>query len=110
LQALINLDYADLTANDRNSIYGFIYNLPGYGTETEEGGTAWLVEAMADLSTLSGEAIIACLREGRNQVALNSTGIFTNSQIPSEPIPPPPEAELLPSVYSEDEAINLVVK
>jgi hypothetical protein len=110
LQALINLDYADLTANDRNSIYGFIYNLPGYGTETEEGGTAWLVETMADLSTLSGEAIIACLREGRNQVALNSTGIFTNSQIPSEPVPPPPEAELLPSVYSEDQAINLVVK
>jgi hypothetical protein len=110
LQALINLNYADLTANDRNSIYGFIYNLPGYGTETEEGGTAWLVETMADLTTLSGEAIIACLREGRNQVALNSTGIFTNSQIPAEPIPPPPEAELLPSVYSEDEAINLVVK
>jgi hypothetical protein len=110
LQALINLDYANLTANDRNSIYGFIYNLPGYGTETEEGGTAWLIETMADLTTLSGEAIIACLREGRNQVALNSTGIFTNNQIPSEPIPPPPEAELLPSVYSEDEAINLVVK
>ena len=110
LQALINLNYADLTANDRNSIYGFIYNLPGYGTETEEGGTAWLVETMADLTTLSGEAIIACLREGRNQVALNSTGIFTNSQIPSEPIPPPPQAELLPSVYSEDQAINLVVK
>jgi hypothetical protein len=110
LQTLINLNYADLTANDRNSIYGFIYNLPGYGVETEEGGTAWLIETMADLTTLSGEAIIACLREGRNQVALNSTGIFTNSQIPSEPIPPPPEAELLPSVYSEDEAINLVVK
>jgi hypothetical protein len=110
LQTLINLNYADLTANDRNSIYGFIYNLPGYGTETEQGGTAWLIETMADLTTLSGEAIIACLREGRNQVALNSTGIFTNSQIPSEPIPPPPEAELLPSVYTEDEAINLVVK
>jgi hypothetical protein len=110
LQALINLNYADLTANDRNSIYGFIYNLPSYGTETEEGGTAWLVETMADLTTLAGEAIIAGLREGRNQAALNSTGIFSNSQIPSEPIPPPPEAELLPSVFSEDEAINLVVK
>jgi hypothetical protein len=110
LQALINLNYADLTANDRNSIYGFVYNLPGYGTETEEGGVAWLIETMADLNTLAGEAIVASLREGRNQVALNSTGIFTNSQIPGEPIPPPPQAELLPSVYSEDQAINLVVK
>jgi hypothetical protein len=110
LQSLINLNYADLTANDRNSIYGFIYNLPGYGTETEEGGSAWLIETMADLTTLTGESIIACLREGRNQAALNSTGIFTNSQIPSDPKPPPPEAQLLPSVYSEDQAINLVVK
>jgi hypothetical protein len=110
LQTLVNLNYADLTANDRNSIYGFIYNLPSYGVETEEGGTAWLIETMSDLTTLSGEAIVASLREGRNQIALNSTGIFSNSQIPSEPIPPPPQAELLPSVFSEDEAINLVVK
>ena len=110
LQALINLNYADLTANDRNSIYGFVYNLPSYGTETEEGGTAWLVESMADLSTLGGEAVIACLREGRNEVALNSSGIFTNTGIPGNPVPPPPEAELLPSVYTESEAINQVIK
>jgi len=110
LQALINLDYADLTANDRNSIYGFIYNLPVYGTETDEGGVAWLIETMADLSTLSGEAVVASLREGRNQVALNSTGIYTNTRGPGDANPPPPQAELLPSVYSEGEAINLVVK
>lgn len=110
LQALINLNYADLTANDRNSIYGFVYNLPSYGTETEQGGTAWLVETMADLTTLGGEAIIASLREGRNQVALNSSGIYTNTRIPSEPVPPPPEAELLPSVYTEIEAQNLIIK
>lgn len=110
LQALIKLNYADLTANDSNTIYGFIYSLPSYGLETEEGGTAWFLEAMADLTTQGGEAIVACLREGRNQTALGNAGIFTNTKIPSEPVPPPPEAELLPSVYSEDQAINLVVK
>jgi hypothetical protein len=110
LQALIKLNYADLTANDKNSIYGFIYNLPSYGTETEEGGTAWFVEAMADLTTQGGQAVIACLREGRNQAALNNAGIYTNTKIPSEPIPPPPEAKLLPSVYTENEAINLVTR
>jgi hypothetical protein len=110
LQTLINLNYADLTANDRNSIYGFVYNLPSYGTETEQGGTAWLIETMADLSTLGGEAIIASLREGRNQAALNSSGIYTNTRIPGEPDPPPPKAELLPSVYTEAEAQNLVIK
>lgn len=110
LQPLVNLNYADLTPNDRNSIYGFIYSLPTYGTETEQGGTAWFLEAMADLTTQGGQAIIASLREGRNQVALNSSGIYTNTKIPSEPIPPPPEAKLLPSVYTESEAQNLVVK
>jgi hypothetical protein len=110
LQALIKLNYADLTANDKNSIYGFIYNLPSYGTETEEGGTAWFLEAMADLTTLGGQAVVACLSEGRNQVALNNSGIYTNTKIPSEPIPPPPQAELLPSEYTEIEAESLIIK
>jgi hypothetical protein len=110
LQPLVNLNYGDLIANDRTSIYSFIYSLPTYGTENKEGGTAWLIEAMADLTTLGGQAVVACLREGRNQVALNNAGIFTNSQIPSDPVPPPPDAELLPSVYTEQEATNLVIK
>lgn len=110
LQALINLNYANLTANDRNSIYGFIYNLPSYGLQTEEGGVAWFLEAMADLTTQGGEAIIGCLREGRNQVALGNGGLYTNTKIPADPNPPPPEAQLLPSTYSESEAENLVIK
>lgn len=110
LQPLVNLNYGDLTANDRTSIYGFIYSLPNYGVETQEGGTAWFIEAMADLTTLGGQAIIACLREGRNQLALNTSGIYTNSSIPGDPIPPPPVAELLPSTYTEQEAANLVIR
>jgi hypothetical protein len=110
LQAIINLNYADLTANDKNSIYGFIYSLPGYGPQTEEGGVAWFLENMANLASLGGQAVIACLREGRNQVALNNSGIFTNTAIPSDPVPPPPSAELLPSDYTEAEAENLVVR
>jgi hypothetical protein len=110
LQSLINLDYADLVANDRNSIYSLILSLPSYGTQTEEGGMAWFLEAMADLTTLGGEAIVGCLREGRNQDFLGTAGIRTNSQIPGDPIPPPPEAELLPSTYTEDQAQNLVIR
>jgi hypothetical protein len=110
LQASINLDYANLTANDRNSIYGFIYSLPDYGLENEEGGTAWFLEAMANLTILGGQAIVACLRQGRDEVALGSSGIFTNNRIPGDPNPPPPTADLLPSTYSESEAANLVIK
>jgi hypothetical protein len=110
LQPIVNLNYGDLVANDRTSIYSLIYSLPTYGTETEEGGTAWFLESMSDLTILGGQAIVATLREGRNQVALNSSGIFTNTQIPGDPIPPPASAELLPSVYTENEAEILVVK
>jgi hypothetical protein len=65
---------------------------------------------MADLTTQGGEAIIGCLREGRNQVALGNGGLYTNTKIPGDPNPPPPEAQLLPSTYSESEAENLVIK
>lgn len=110
LQAVIPIPWSDLTTDDRNSIYGLVYSLPDYGADTREGGVSWLLEKMAAIGTLGGEAIIGCLREGRNQVALNNAGIYTNSKVPGEPIPPPPEAELLPSVYTESEAQNLVVK
>lgn len=110
LQPIVKLNYGDLTANDRVSIYSFIYSLPTYGNETQEGGIAWFLEAMADLTTQGGQAIVASLREGRNQEALGTSGIYTNTRVPSEPNPPPPTATLLPSVYTEAEAINLIVK
>jgi hypothetical protein len=110
LQDLAKINWGDLTEDDRVSIYGLVYSLPDYGVDNREGGVSWLLEKMAAIGTLGGEAIIGCLREGRNQVALNNTGIYTNSKVPGEPIPPPPEAELLPSVYTENEAINLVTR
>lgn len=110
LQPLVNLNFANLQANNRTSIYSFILGLPSYGVQTEQGGLSWLLEAMADLTNLGGEAIIGCLREGRNQTALSGSGIYTNTRIPADPNPPPPRADLIPSEFTEDEAINLVVK
>jgi len=110
LQPIVKLDYANLTANDRSSVYGFIFNLPSYGSQTEQGGVAWFLENMANLSNLGGEAVIACLREGKNQLALGTSGIYTNSNIPADPNPPPPSANLIPSTYSSAEAQNLIVK
>ena len=110
LQSLIKLNFSNLTANDKNSIYGFLYSLPTYGRQTEVGGVTWFIENMADLTTFGGQAIVASLREGRNQVALSSTGIYTNSSIPADPIPPPPTAPLIPSSYSSSEAAAVVIK
>jgi hypothetical protein len=109
-QAQIGLNYANFQANDRNSIYGFIFSLPDYGLQSEEGGMAWFVEAMADIGTQAGQAVIASLRQGRNNVLLGNSGIYTNTKIPATPIPPPPQADLLPADYTEAEAAAVVKK
>ena len=109
-QDLIGFDFDGFNIDNRVGIYGFIYSLPGYGPDTSEGGVAWLLETMAQIPGLGGEAVIGCLREGRNEVALSNSGIYTNTRVPSEADPPEPRAELLSAVYSEDEAIELVIK
>jgi hypothetical protein len=110
LQNLAELNFADLTANQRSSMYGFIFNLPSYGLDTTVGGTAQFVEGVADLTTFTGQAVVACLREGRNQQVLNASGIYTSSNIPADPDPPPPQANLISSTYTESEAANLVIR
>lgn len=110
LQAIVKLDYTTLTPNDKAVLYGFIYSLPNYGLENKVGGMSWFLENMADLTTVGGQAIVACLREGRNEIALASSGITTSNKIPSDANPPPPDAELIPSTYTETEAKNLIVK
>lgn len=110
LQSSANLVFADLQANQRNSIYGFVYGLPEYGTDTEVGGVNQLIQGVADLATFTGQCIVACMREGQNQQTLNGSGIVVSNQIPDQPAEPPPQANLLPSTYTESEAANLVIK
>jgi hypothetical protein len=110
LQADANIVFADLTANARTSVYGFIYNLPSYGQDIVVGGMAQYIEAIADIITFTGQAIVATLRQGRNQQVLLSAGIISNFNIPADPNPPPPDAVLIPSEYTAQEAANLVIK
>jgi len=110
LQSAANLNFADLQANQRNSVYGFVYALPGYGLDTQVGGVEQLVQGVADLTTFTGQCIVACMREGKNQQALNTAGIILSNQVPETPAEPPPQATLLPSTYTESEADNLVIK
>lgn len=110
LQAQAELDFTILTANQRNSIYGFVYSLPGYGSDTQVGGASQLIEGVANLTSFAGQAIVACLREGKNQASLSAAGIVVSNQIPSQPAEPPPQATLIPSEYTEEEAANLAVK
>ena len=109
LQAQAGINYANLVPNSTSSMYSFIFTLPSTGRDTQAGGICQLVESVADYTSFTGQAVIACLREGRNQVALQSVGITTSADIPAEPNPPPPTANLIPSTYSTQQAANLIV-
>jgi len=108
LQNTVHLNYANLQAHSTTSIYSFIYSLPSYGTQNENGGLAQMLENMSQLNTQGGQAVVATLRQGRNVAALSATGIPNNLTIPVNPAVPPPLANLIPSTYTQAEAANII--
>ena len=100
-----NINFSQQTANQQGSIFGFVYSLPTYATDTDQGGISQYLEGVADLSTFTGQCIVGALREGRNTVALRNAGVTTNNTIPANPIPATPTANLIPSTYTPAQAV-----
>lgn len=110
LQAAAQIDFANLIPNNSPTVYSLIYSLPTYGRQTEQGGMAQFWEGIANISTFTGQAVVAVLREGQNLAYLGNAGIQTNSTVPDAPNPPIPPANLIPSTYTAAQAANLVIK
>ena len=109
LQIAAQIDFANLIPNNNPTVYSLINSLPSYGLQTEQGGQAQFWEGVANISTFTGQAIVATLREGRNLALLGNAGIQTNSTIPATPNPPIPPANLIPSTYTAQAAANTIV-
>lgn len=109
-QAQAQLNYSILTANDKNSVRALINSLPGYGLQTEAGGPCSVMEQICNLTTQPGQAVVAVMRQGKNQDVLGNAGIGTNSNMPQTQNPPPAQATLIPSTYTEAQASALVVR
>jgi hypothetical protein len=109
LQSAAQIDFANLIPNNSPTVYSLIYNLPVYGTQTEAGGMAQFWEGVANISTFTGQAVVATLREGVNLARLGNAGIQTNTLVPSDPNPPLVQANLIPSTYTVAQAANAVV-
>ena len=107
---LASIDIANLDPTSRGPIMSLVQNLPDYGINTEQNGPAQFLESVANLNTQGGQAIVACLREGKNVSVLDGAGAGQDTVIPSTPNSVPPRANLIPSTYTETEAANLVVK
>jgi hypothetical protein len=108
--SLASIDIPNLLTTGRGPIMSFVQALPSYGINTEENGPSQFLETVADLNTQGGQAIVACLREGRNIAVLNAVNVGVDTNIPANPTTVPPQANLIPSTYSDAEAANLVVK
>ena len=107
--SLASIDIPNLLTTGRGPIMSFVQSLPNYGVNTEENGPSQFLESVVDLNTQGGQAIVACLREGRNIAALSAVNVGVDTDIPATPATVPPQANLIPSTYSDAEAANLVV-
>jgi hypothetical protein len=83
------IDYFLLQPGDKNSVKSFVQNLPQYGLLTANEQAAEFLENLSDTSILGGQAVIGCMREGRNNVRLNIAGLYNVNQIPSNPVVAP---------------------
>ena len=97
IQNKANLNFANLVPGSTESIYGFVFSLPGYGQDTSVGGAAQFIQSVANTTTLGGQAIVATMRQGQSNVS--GTGISTNSNVPASPKPPPANAKLSVAQY-----------
>jgi hypothetical protein len=110
LQSAAQIDFANLIPNNSPTVYSLVYNLPSYGVQTEAGGMAQFWEGVANISTFTGQAVVATLREGVNLALLGNAGIQTNTLVPSDPNPPLAQANLIPSTYTASQAANALVR
>jgi hypothetical protein len=82
-KALINFGTIYSSESSNSSGLSFASGLHQYGTEVEPGQANEVLTALANMSTLSGQCIIASLREGRNLAALQDANIDMDTQLPA---------------------------
>jgi len=84
-----NIANADVESNSISSVMSFVSNLHEIGLDVSQGGQAQFVQEISNVSTLSGQAVIASMREGRNIAILNAAGVQLDTQVSSvNPVTP----------------------
>jgi len=100
------LDLDDIVPNQRMTI-AMVQNLPNLGTDTSFGGTAMWLERTANTRSLGGQAVIAAMREGRNQKKLEKAGLGQDLSLPNEAIQV--EGVLFENQYNTEQALARIV-
>lgn len=80
------VDYFNLLAGEKGSIYSFGQNLTQYAEQTAAGDACEFLQNIADTTVLGGQAIVGAMREARNTPILaNASLLTTANQIPVDP-------------------------
>jgi len=72
---------ANLVSNSITTSLGLASQLHDIGLDVSEGGAAQFFEQIANSNNLSGQAVVASMREGRNIAVLNAVGIQLDTQL-----------------------------
>jgi hypothetical protein len=100
--ALADVQFANLVAN--LTPWNLVYSLQSNGLDTTEGGSAYVLQSVANLSTQGGQAMIGTMREARNLVRLSNAGLGTDIILSNTG--PEPQAVLTRGEYSASEAAS----
>lgn len=90
-QAKAGLVWANLVANSQQSIISLVQALPDLGQDKAVGGEAQFFDNIVVKTNVTGQAIIGTFRQGATTPALNNAGISTSNNVPTNPVPPPPQ-------------------
>jgi len=80
-KAQLNFGFLSAYGISTSAVMSFASSLHQYGTDVKEGGASEILTAMANQNSLSGQALIASLREGRNIRALEPSNIQLDTQL-----------------------------
>jgi hypothetical protein len=72
---------ANLVSNSVTTSLSLASQLHDIGLDVSEGGGAQFFEQVANTTNLTGQAVIASMREGRNIAVLNAVGIQLDTQL-----------------------------
>ena len=84
--------------------WSLVYNLASDGLDVVEGGSAYVLQSIANVNTQGGQAIISTMREARNQARLNTAGIQTDITVSDQY--PEPRADLGNTQYTTAQAAS----
>ena len=100
--ALADIQFANLIPGIQP--FGLVYSLASNGLDIVEGGTAYVLQSVANTATQGGQAMISTMREARNQELLNAAGMQTDILISDQYAEP--AADLGTAQYSVTQAVN----